>query len=259
MYIAFVEDQLVQSPVGVVLPSVRSVTIEQQLPLWPGIELDVVAVDRCPDGCQLVPPAQARFLPADDLALYARAWQLLYWLKQMRFCGFCGCHNTLHTSPNEQYYLCPSCAQRHYPRLNPCIISIITDVDNQRVLLGQAKKHKNGMYACFAGFIEAGESAEQALIRELKEETGADIGRYRYLGSQSWPFPQQLMMAYAAEFRTSEIIADPDEMNHVAWFDINELPSNIPGEQTIAGRIIRFVSQRMRAQQPLFDDHFSLS
>ncbi|WP_119395371.1 NAD(+) diphosphatase [Salinibius halmophilus] len=259
MYIAFVKDQLVQSPVGIVLPSVRSVNIHKQLPLWPGIEISAVEVDACPEGCELVPPVEARFLAPDDLAMYARARQLLYWQTQMRFCGFCGTENNLQTTPNEQFLLCPQCDQRHYPRLNPCIISILTDYDNQRVLLGQAKKHKNGMYACFAGFIEAGESAEQALVRELKEETGADIGRCRYLGSQSWPFPQQLMMAYAAEYRDSEIVADPDEMNHVKWFDIHALPDNIPGEQTIAGRIIRFVTSRMRAQQSLYDDYFSLS
>lgn len=259
MYIAFVGDQLVQSPIGIVLPSVRSVNILRQLTLWPGIELETVEVDQCPSGCELVSPSDARFLAADDLALYSRARQLLYWVKQMQFCGFCGTKTAMQQTTNEQYLLCPSCEQRHYPRMNPCIISIITDVANERVLLGQARKHKNGMYACFAGFIEAGESAEQALVRELKEETGADIGKFKYLGSQSWPFPQQLMMAYAAEYRGSEIIADPDEMNHVKWFNVNDLPSNIPGEQTIAGRIIRFVSGRMRSGESLYEDHFSLS
>ena len=106
------------------------------------------------------------------------------------------------------------------------------------ILLGRSKHFPKGMFSTLAGFIEPGESCEEALIREVREEVGINVKNIKYFSSQNWPFPSQLMIGYFAEYDSGEIILEDEEIEEAYWFDLNKLPS-IPPEGSISGQLIR--------------------
>lgn len=129
-----------------------------------------------------------------------------------------------------------------YPRISPCVIVIV--VDGERCLLGRQASWPEGRFSALAGFLEAGESAEQALHREVFEEVGVHIDNIRYVGSQAWPFPGQLMLGFMADATTSDIQVDGLEIAEARWYHYSELPELLPSIQSLSGRLIaHFVKQ----------------
>lgn len=178
---------------------------------------------------------EVAYLGETQFMMCGRARAHLDWVRQHRFCGQCG--QPVTQVAGEFAKQCQPCRLRFYPRISPCIIVLITR--GREVLLAQGEKHREqGWYSTLAGFIESGESAEQAVIREVKEEVNVELQNLQYLNSQAWPFPNQLMLGYQAEYSGGEIIAAPGEIADARWFDIDALPK-VPPAISIAGWMIR--------------------
>ena len=123
---------------------------------------------------------------------------------------------------------CPNCKRIAFPRIEPCVIVLVTK--GEEILLAAHTYRNQDVYTCLAGFIEAGESAEQAVKREIFEETGLKVKNIVYRGSQSWPFPDQLMLAFEADWESGEIKIQEDELLEAAWFPKTQPPSKLsPG------------------------------
>ena len=150
----------------------------------------------------------------------SRATILKAWSVNNGFCSICGNQNSF--NEKEGAFECSCNSAPKYPTLSPCIITLIHDED--KILLGRSKFFPANMYSTLAGFIEAGENAEEALIREVKEEVNVEITNIKYYSSQSWPFPAQLMLGYFCQYEKGEIILNDAELEDARWFNINELP-----------------------------------
>ena len=170
-----------------------------------------------------------------EFSLASRATQLIDWHKKHQFCGRCGAPNRV--SGSEHALVCEPCAIRQYPRISPCVIVVV--VSGSRCLLARHASWPEQRFSTLAGFIEAGESAEQALHREVFEEVGLEIHNIRYVGSQAWPFPGQLMLGYIAEAKTHEIRVDGKEIAQAEWFHYNQLPPTMAPPSIMGGRLIK--------------------
>lgn len=173
-----------------------------------------------------------RFSPAVFCIL--RAYHILQWKKDTAFCGRCGSPNE--NSKQDISRVCGNCGKITFPRISPAVIVLITDSQN-RILLAQNKHFRNQVYSLVAGFVEAGESLEETVAREVKEETNIDIGSIRYITSQPWPFPDSIMLGFRAKYLRGELKPDGEEIIDVRWFDRDSLP-NIPGPGAIARLLI---------------------
>ena len=171
--------------------------------------------------------------PAGYAAPVTRAALLLNWLHNTRYCSACGIRLRLSTAETAQE--CPQCGRVFYPVLAPCIIVLITK--GEQILLARHAQHTTDIYTCIAGFIEAGDSAEEAVIREVHEEVGLTVKDIRYRGSQSWPYPNQLMLAFRAEYVSGEITVQKEELLEAAWFTRDALPP-LPLPGSAANRLI---------------------
>ncbi|MDP2560807.1 NAD(+) diphosphatase [Psychrobium sp. 1_MG-2023] len=172
-----------------------------------------------------------------ELSLLAgRAVQVAHFLRTHQFCGQCGQRMTAITWEVAQQ--CRSCGHRAYPRISPAVIMAV--IKDGKVLLAQNKRHRGDIYSVLAGFVEVGESLEQTVAREVKEEVGLEVTNIRYFGSQPWPFPHNMMIAYLADYAGGEIKLDPHELIAGDWFDASNLP-DIPGSHTIAREMIDHV------------------
>ena len=187
-----------------------------------------------PEGCSFE-PLPSYFFAHDEaeIALASRLRALAGWMDSTRFCPSCGHPLQLHAV--ETALECPACGRLHFPRIEPCIITLITRGDE--LLLLRNIKDTRGVYACLAGFVEAGETLEQALRREVREETSLEVVNFRYAGSQAWPFPDQLMMAFYAEYKSGEIHIQESEITDARWFRPDALPP-LPRPGSIARRLI---------------------
>lgn len=163
----------------------------------------------------------------------SRAWQVALFLRTHRFCGRCGSRMT--RVEWELATHCHHCKHRCYPRISPCIIVAIRK--GSQILLAQGRHHKNDMYSTLAGFVESGETLEQAVHREVFEEVGIKIKNLAYFASQPWPFPHSLMCGFTAEYASGDINVDGDEIIKADFFDFDALP-NIPPTFSIAGQLI---------------------
>jgi NAD+ diphosphatase len=172
---------------------------------------------------------------ASDLvfSVAGRAVQLVDWASTHRFCGRCA--TPTERIPSERALRCPACGLVAYPRIAPAIIVLIRDGD--RALLARGARFPTATYSTLAGFVEAGESVEETLLREVKEEVGVDVGGLRYFGSQSWPFPNSLMLGFFATYEGGEIVCQPSEIVDANWFTIDELPM-IPPPLSISRKLI---------------------
>lgn len=169
-----------------------------------------------------------------------RAVQLVDWDRTHRFCGACGTP-TLRRSA-EHARECPACGLVAFPRLSPAVIFLVRDGD--RILLGRHAGLPPGMYSTLAGFVEPGESLEEAVAREVREEAGISVRNVRYFGSQPWPFPNSLMVAFTAEYAGGELAPDPVELEDAGWFHPDALPT-IPPKLSIARELIdAFLAER---------------
>lgn len=173
-----------------------------------------------------------------EWAIAGRAVQIAEWARTHRFCGRCG--TPTESSTSDRSMKCPACGLMAYPRLAPAMITLVTRGEpgpDQLALLARGVQFRAPMYSCLAGFVEPGESLEQAVVREVREEVGIEVGNVRYWGSQPWPFPHSLMIGFQAEWVSGEIEIDPAEIVDAQWYRRDELP-NIPPRISIARKLI---------------------
>ena len=181
-------------------------------------------------------------LPDAQLAIAMRGVQLLEWERTHRFCGACGTPTERVTG--ERAYRCASCGLSVYPRICPAMMVLITR--GREILLARGVTFPPGRYSALAGFLEAGESIEDAIHREVREEVGVEVDRLDYFASQSWPFPNSLMIAFTAQWRAGSIVADPSEIADAQWFDIDALPDVPAPRVSISRALIDATVQRLR-------------
>ncbi|MFJ6652058.1 NAD(+) diphosphatase [Microbacterium sp. NPDC091313] len=185
-------------------------------------------------------------LPADDAAVLVTAVALGRWLVDAPFCPACGTR-TLERAGGWARH-CPNCGREHFPRTDPAVIVAVTRADDpDLLLLGSNALWGANRYSCFAGFAEAGESLEDAVVREVREEAGVTVQALHYRGSQGWPYPRSLMLGFTAEARLAdEAQADGEEIADVRWFTRAEIGEalagrselQLPGPASIARRLI---------------------
>lgn len=184
--------------------------------------------------------SQLEILSVDAFQLAGRALQIAQWFYDHRYCGRCGQktgHDTI-----DRAKVCTSCELRFYPRLSPCMIVLVTR--GEEILLAHHQRASRVMYSTLAGFVEAGESVEDCVKREVMEEVGISVNNLEYFRSQPWPFPNQLMLGFFAEYQAGDIKIDPAEIIDARWFRYDELPQ-VPAVATVAGQLIaHYVEQR---------------
>lgn len=177
--------------------------------------------------------------------LLSKAIQLVRFYHDHHFCSRCGTATHLHSL--ETASICPKCHYHQYPRIQPCIITAIVKYENStpKLLLAHHQRVKaSGMYGLIAGFVEVGESLEQCVHREVAEEVGLTVTNLRYVASQPWAFPSNLMMGFIAEYVSGEIKLQEEELIHADFFTLDNLPKT-PPKGTIAFDLIEFVKTEL--------------
>ncbi len=208
-----------------------------------------LALAAAPDGWKRTPLRAAMMsLDAPLDALAGRAAQVLEWDRSHRFCGVCATPTAI--KPGERARVCPACGHIAYPRLSPAAMALIWRPGE--LLLARSPHFAPGRYSALAGFVEAGESLEECIHREVTEEVGVAVTDLRYFGSQSWPFPHSLMVAFTMRWAGGEIVPQPDEIEDAQWFALDALP-DIPPRFSVAGHLIGDTIVRMRAQGGTLD------
>ncbi len=180
-----------------------------------------------------------------DLAVLGRAKSFLDWHFDHNFCAKCG--NKSHPELAGLIRKCPSCSTEHYPRVNPVVIMLVLHGD--QCLLGAGHKFPEGAFSALAGFISPGETPEEAVIREVKEETGVDVTNPRYIFTQPWPYPSQLMLGFTAEAHAMDISLNKEELRAAKWvskstvrdvFNKTSQAFTRPPRYTIAYHLLRY-------------------
>jgi NAD+ diphosphatase len=161
-----------------------------------------------------------------DAGLLAYATGILNWHRNHRFCARCGSPTEMAEAGHVRH--CPNCGALHHPRTDPAVIMLVTDGD--RALLGRQARWPPGRYSTLAGFVEPGESLEEAVAREVAEEAGVQITDIRYRSSQPWPFPSSLMVGFHARWASGEPAVGDAELEDVRWFHRDELRAIVRGE-----------------------------
>ncbi len=177
-------------------------------------------------------------LDEDSFLLASKAVQVVAWEQTHRFCGRCG--SSTQDLSGERAKVCPECGFISYPRICPAVITAVFKED--KILLAHARSFKGDMHSLIAGFVEAGETLEEAVEREIIEEIGIKVKNVEYWGSQPWPYPNSLMLGFTAEYESGEINVDGVEISHADWYDVENLPE-LPSKVSIARKIIDWYSQ----------------
>ena len=162
-------------------------------------------------------------------ALLALARAMVFWHQRHRYCGLCGSPTRSEEAGHMRRCTNPDCSTMHFPRTDPAVIMLVTD--GGRALLGRSKNFVRGMYSTLAGFVEPGESLEEAVAREVREETGVEVGAVHYHSSQPWPFPANIMLGFYAEARTAEITVDYGELDDARWYERDWLLSHVDDDE----------------------------
>lgn len=173
-----------------------------------------------------------------DMGLFLLAGtanHLLHWESVNQYCGCCG-HKTS-DKKDERAKICPHCGNIVYPRISPATITAVFHGD--QILLAHNSHFKKDLYSLIAGFVEPGETLEQCVEREIREEVGIKVRNIKYFGSQPWPFPDSLMLAFTAEYESGDIQVDQFEIMDAGWYQADSLP-DIPSADSVAGKIIRW-------------------
>jgi NAD+ diphosphatase len=160
-------------------------------------------------------------LPPEDMGALAQARALIHWHRTHRFCSRCGEKTVMAEAGYRRD--CPSCESNHFPRTDPCVIMLITDETGDRALLGRPARLPEGMYTTLAGFMEPGETIEQAVRRETLEESGITVGEVRLISNQPWPFPANLMLGCTGTATSFDIEIEDDELEACKWCDRDEV------------------------------------
>jgi NAD+ diphosphatase len=186
----------------------------------------------------------------DVFGIAGRAFQIINWDRTHQYCGRCGIPTI--DKPNERAKVCPQCGLLRYPRLSPAVIVAV--VKGNQLLLAHSGRFPGKFYSVLAGFVEPGETFEECVEREVKEEVGLTVDTIRYFGSQPWPFPDSMMIGFTARCAGGEIRIDENEITDARWFTADNLP-RIPGKISIARRLIDwFVEHHPPAKKmPVFD------
>jgi NAD+ diphosphatase len=172
-------------------------------------------------------------LDEQQFMVAGRAIQIVTWDRTHRFCGQCGTATEL--VPGERARKCPACQLTAYPRISPAIIVLITR--GHEVLLARGRNFPSGFYSTPAGFVEPGETLEEAVAREIKEEVGINVTDIRYFGSQPWPYPHQMMIGFTATWESGDIVIDTNEIADARWFTRDDMP-RIPPRMSISRVLI---------------------
>jgi NAD+ diphosphatase len=198
----------------------------------------------------------APLLPGGEAAILAEARSLIDWHNRHGYCAQCG--SPTRVTAAGWVRRCPECKASHYPRSDPVTIMLV--VRGERALLGRNKRRPGNRFSCLAGFMEPGETLEEAVRREVHEESGIEVGEVRYLACQPWPFPSSLMMGFLCEGLTEKITVDPEEIAEARWFEREDIRAmvaravtgpddptqlSIPGPVAIAHHICRRWSNRL--------------
>ena len=176
-------------------------------------------------------------LDSECYALAGKARELLYWNDNSQYCGMCGCPMKFHTNISKR---CTNCGKEVWPALATAIIVAITR--GEEILLVQSKNFRGDYMGLVAGFVETGESLEEAVKRETLEETGISIKNIQYAGSQAWPYPSGLMIGYTAEYESGNLQIQRSELNKGGWYSLRNLPA-IPGKVSLARQLIDLVKK----------------
>ena len=173
-------------------------------------------------------------------ALSGRAYQILEWDRNHQYCSRCG----MPTQPrsDERARTCPGCGLTSYPPISPAVMILVTH--GRKLLLARKPVWPQGRYSALAGFVEPGETLEDTVKRETREEAGVEVKNIRYFGSQPWPFPHSLMVAFTAEYAAGEIRPDGVEIEEARWFEPDQLPK-LPPPISISRRLIDTVAGRL--------------
>ena len=180
-------------------------------------------------------------IPDSLFTVCSRSLQLSEWMRNNQFCGVCGTKMKMHETERAMFCECNNVLV--YPRISPCIIVLVTK--GEELLLAHNKNFPGTFYSTLAGFIEAGESAESAIHREIFEEVKVRVQNIKYFGSQSWPFPSQLMLGYHAEYLEGEITPDGEEIDLADWFHYKDLPNVPTGNISISGQLIESYLEKL--------------
>lgn len=203
---------------------------------WRGLSCYAAELDRPPENLRgELMPLRSLFslVGAEAIHLAGRATQLLDWLKNHRYCGGCGTPTMV--KEGQFAMQCPACGLIAYPRISPAVMVLIRRGDE--LLLARSSRFRPGVFSALAGFVEAGETLEQCASREVMEEVGIRIANLRYFASQSWPFPNSLMVAFFADYAGGDINPDQVEIEDARWFLRSALPA-LPDPVSIARQLI---------------------
>jgi NAD+ diphosphatase len=170
-------------------------------------------------------------LPAEEAALAGYAGSLLAWHRRHRFCANCGAPTEPRDGGHERH--CPACDAHHFPRTDPVVIVRVTDAQD-RLLLGRQARWGEGRFSLLAGYVEPGETLEEAVRREVAEESGIELGEVSYIASQPWPFPSSLMLGFSALATGGEPAPGDNELAEVRWFERDEVERAARGEGELA-------------------------
>lgn len=204
-----------------------------------GLDCWALGLSELPQGWRRSPLRAAMMQLGEPLmGLAGRAAQVLEWDRAHRHCGVCGTPTELQRG--ERARRCPACGHSAYPRVSPAMMVLVWRQAERggEVLLARSPHYAPGVYSALAGFVEAGESLEECVHREVAEEVGVQVTDLRYYGSQSWPFPHSLMVAFTARWVAGAIVPQPGEIEDARWYPLDALPK-IPPRFSISGHLIR--------------------
>lgn len=184
---------------------------------------------------------------ASTFKMLGFASQIASWAIDHHFCSRCG--TRMQQQVQTEYRMtCPNCHFFAYPRLNPCMIVLVTRANE--ILLARSPRFATNMYSTLAGFVEVGESVEQCVHREVLEEVGLRINNLRYITSQNWPYPYSLMLGFHADYAAGEITLQEEEIEDAQWFNISDLPQ-LPPKQAISRYLIElYLAKRLATAEP---------
>ncbi len=167
-------------------------------------------------------------------SIAGRALQIIDWDRNHQFCGRCG--SLLLTKDDERAKTCSACGLVLYPVIAPAVIVAV--VRDRTLLLAHSQRFQAGLYSVLAGFVEAGETLEECVRREVAEEVGISVADIKYFGSMPWPFPNSLMVGFTAQYASGEIIIDRNELDDAKWFGPGNMPPKLPVKGTISRKLI---------------------
>jgi NAD+ diphosphatase len=231
---------------GVTIPQVKNIEEMNIIPVrkqylgtlqgQPCYTVEAASEDYIPEGmCYRKYGSLCGVLDEDIFLVAGKALQIVKWDQTHQYCGRCGVPTQM--VQNERAKICPQCGLLSYPRLSPVVITAI--LRDNRILLVRHKILIKNIYSLVAGFVEPGETLEEALKREVNEEVGIELKNIKYFKSQPWPFPHSLMIGFTAEYASGEIIVDGVEIAEAEWFDarrVQQLP--LPVKNSIAWELI---------------------